>query len=123
MKIALATWRNQISPVFDATRMVLVAEIENGKVIGKSYKTLGPELPYTQAARLSGLEVSVLICGAISIEFASAIEMYGIQIIPFITGEVNQVLDAYQKGMLLMPSFQMPGCGMKHRKRFRGGHG
>ena len=101
---------------------MLVVEIKKGKVTGETYETLCPESPYAQAARLSELEIRILICGAISIEFASAIEMYGIRIIPFIAGDVHQVLDAYQKGTLLWPSFQMPGCGMRHRNRFRGGH-
>ena len=102
--------------------MVLVAEVKRGKVTGKTYETLCPESPYTQAARLSELEIRLLICGAISLEFASAIEMCGIRIIPFIAGDVHQVLDAYQRGTLLRPSFRMPGCGMRHRNRFRGGH-
>lgn len=51
------------------------------------------------------------------------LKMYGIRIIPFIAGDVFQVLDAYQKEVLFGPSFQMPGCGMRRRNRFRGGYG
>lgn len=123
VKVGLTVWGSRISPVFDSARTVLVAEIENGTVVGKSYGTLGPELPYARASRLAGLGINVLICGAISIEYARTIEVYKIQVIPFITGEVQQVLDAYLRGMLIAGSFQMPGCGMRRRKRFRGGRG
>jgi len=119
MRIALTVWESRISPVFDAARMMLVVEEQNGVVANRHYETLGPELPSSRAVKLSKLGVEVLICGAISRFFAEMIEARGIRIIPFITGEMNRVLDAYVNGMLLMPPFQMPGYGMKRRKRFR----
>jgi predicted Fe-Mo cluster-binding NifX family protein len=121
-KIALAAWGNIISPVFDATRTVLVAEIADGKVIGRRLESLGPELPYERALRLSAWGVRVLICGAISMGFARSIELNGIQVIPFISGDVRQVTDAYLNGMLMTGAFHMPGCGMGRKRRFRGGN-
>lgn len=120
-KVALTTWRNRISPVFDAAQMLTIAEIENGRVCGKSFETLYAELPFIRAARLSEWGVQVLICGAISAEFAGLIEMYGIQIIPFVTGTIREVLDAYLHGSLLLPSFRMPGFRRSRRIRYRGG--
>jgi len=118
-KIALAVWGNIISPVFDSTRMVLIAEIRDGKVVNSQHEWLGPELPYSRALRLSGWNVQVLICGAISVGFARTIEVYGIEIVPFISGKVQQVLDAYLNGTLT--TFYMPGFRGGHRNRFRGG--
>lgn len=123
VKVALTVWENRISPVFDSARMVLVAQIEKGAVVGRHYEPLDYELPLSRVSKLSKLGVRVLICGAISQIFANTIEAHGIRIFPFVAGDVNQVLDAYLKGSLLIPSFQMPGCGMKRRKRFRGGRG
>jgi predicted Fe-Mo cluster-binding NifX family protein len=121
-KIALAVWDNIISPVFDATRTVLIVEIKNGKVIGRHLESLGPELPYSRALRLSRWGIQVLICGAISSGFARTIEVYGIQVIPFISGDVQQVMDAYLNGKLTPGVFHMPGFRMGRRNRFRGGN-
>lgn len=123
MNVALTTWENRISPVFDSAGMVLVVQIENGAVVGRNYKPLDSASPFSRALTLSKLGVNVLICGAISRFFANMIEAQGIRIVPFVTGDVNQVLDAYLGGWLHQPSFQMPGCGMKRRRRFRGGRG
>ena len=123
MKVALAAWGNRISPVFDSTRMLLVAEIENGRVVGKRYETMRPELPYTRAARLSRLGISVLICGAISIGYASVVEMYGIQVIPFVAGQAHHVLHAYLKGMPGLGSTHVSGFGAGGRKRLPGRRG
>ncbi len=123
VKVALTVWKNRISPVFDSAGLLLVAEIEKGSVVSRYYEPLNAELPFSRVSKLSKLGVEILICGAISQFFASIIGARGIRVIPFIAGDVNQVLDAYLKGSLLMPSFQMPGCGMRRRKRFRGGRG
>ena len=123
MKVALTTWENRISPVFDSAGMVLVVQVENGVVVGRNFKPLESASPFSRALTLSTLGVNVLICGAISLVFANMIEARGIQIVSFVTGDVDQVLDAYLGGFLHQPSFQMPGSGMKRRRRFRGGRG
>lgn len=120
-KIALAVWDNIISPVFDSTRMVLIAEIQDGKVAASRHEALGPELPYARAMKLSEWGIQVLICGGISIGFARTIEVYGIEVIPFISGEAQQVLEAYLNGTLATNVFCMPGFRGGRRNRFRGG--
>ena len=122
MKLCLTVWENRISPVFDSARMVLIADVQNGELRKKSYELFRSELPQCRAATLSTLHVEVLICGAISQVCFNMIEAYGIRIISFVTGEVDQVFDAYLKGNILAPNFQMPGCRRKGM-RFKGRHG
>lgn len=131
-KIALAVWGELISPVFDSARTGLIAEIEDGKIVSTRTESLGPELPYSRAKRLSGWGVQVLICGAISVEFARMLESFGIYVIGFVSGNACQVLDAYLAGTLIRNAYAMPGCGRgpgqgarrgPRRLRFRGGRG
>ena len=120
MKIALAVWKNRISPVFDSSRVVVLVDIKNGLVTDKRYVHLKTELPSDRAMELVDWGVNVLICGAISQIFAYTIESNGIKIIPFVTGNVNRIIESYLCGLLNSQNFRMPGCGKKHRKRFRG---
>ncbi len=131
-KIALAVWGDILSPVFDSAGALLIADIESGKVMAACTETLGPQLPYSRATRLSGWGVEVLICGAISVEFARVLESFGIEVIGFISGNARQVLDAYLEGTLIRNAYAMPGCGPgrvqcvcggPRRRRFRGGRG
>ncbi len=108
MKVAITVWENRVSPVFDSAHKVIVADIENGEVVDRCDESLDAEQPLFRADKLSHLGVNVLICGEISKLLKSLIRSHGIRVIPFITGEVNQVLDAYQKDLLDTPSFQMP---------------
>ncbi|NQT25557.1 NifB/NifX family molybdenum-iron cluster-binding protein [candidate division KSB1 bacterium] len=120
MKIALAVWKNRVSPVFDSTRVVIIVDIENGIVNDKCYVHIQAHMPHNRAVELVELGVNVLICGAISRVYEDMIKMQGIKVIPFIAGDVNQVIESYLKGKLNNRNFRMPGCGNKCRKRFRG---
>jgi len=121
MKMALTVWENRISPVFDAARMLLVVEIENTKIISRRYEPFYPELPTRLAVKLADMNVSVLICGAISEMPANILEASGIKLIPFITGDAHEVIDAYVKDIPCMPAFLMPGCSHKrHRHAGKG---
>ncbi|MCP4627746.1 MAG: hypothetical protein GY850_30140 [bacterium] len=120
MKLALTVWGNRISPVFDAARKLLVAEIENQVITNKSYEQFDATLSPRLTERLTELDISVLICGAISEQPALLIEASGIKIIPFIAGNTDEVLTAYVKNTLFKSSFLMPGCGRKRNRHNRG---
>jgi predicted Fe-Mo cluster-binding NifX family protein len=110
MRVAVTIWEERISPVFDASRRLVIAEIENRHVTDRSYVMFNPDLPSRLAKTLSDLDVHVLICGAVSRVPASIMAGGGIKLIPFIAGEVDRVLDVYARGQSLTPAFVMPGC-------------
>lgn len=110
MKVAVTVWEDRISPVFDASKRLLIAEIENARVTKQSFVIFDPELPSNLTKTLAALDVPVLICGAVSQVPASIIAADGITLIPFIAGKVDRVLDVYAKGNSLAPTFVMPGC-------------
>ncbi|MFC1587702.1 NifB/NifX family molybdenum-iron cluster-binding protein [Planctomycetota bacterium] len=109
MKIAISIWNNRISPVFDTARQLLVVDIENGREISRSIESIdeGP-LP-KRAGKLEEIDVNTLLCGAISEPFAEMIFDSGINIIPFLAGEVEEVLAAYLTGSFPDARFEMPG--------------
>ena len=110
MKVAVTVWKERISPVFDASRRLLIAKIKNTRVTDRSYVIFDPGSPSNLARTLSELDVTVLICGAVSQIPANTIVAGGITLIPFIAGEVDRVLKVYAEGSSLSPSFVMPGC-------------
>ncbi|MBN2467688.1 MAG: NifB/NifX family molybdenum-iron cluster-binding protein [Deltaproteobacteria bacterium] len=123
MKVALTVWENRISPVLDSASMLVVIDIRKGMIVNKHYVPFYVELPHARAALLADLGVRVLICGAMSQLYENLIQAYGIQIISFVTGDIENVLDAYLKGTLSRRTFQMPGIQPMRRRRFRGGRG
>ena len=111
MTVAFAVWQNRISPVFDTAGTLLVAEIEGGQVPSRRQEPLGGAVPGARVARLKALGVQVLVCGAISRPLAAMVAAAGIRLVPFVAGEVEEVVAAFAAGSLPAPAFAMPGCG------------
>ena len=114
MKVALTVWEGRISPLFDVTRMLLIADIDNHEISQKHFEPFDFNSAFFRAEKLHDLGVKVLICGGISGFFDSIIEEKGIQIIPFAAGAVNEVLEAYVNGNLFTEKFRMPGCKLSN---------
>jgi predicted Fe-Mo cluster-binding NifX family protein len=117
MKIALTVWENRISPVFDVATMILLAEIQKGGVLNRQFVPFNPGVSWRLAEMLKEMGVSVLICGAISRIPANIISVSGIELIPFVSGETEKILDAYAKGNPIIPVFSMPGISKQCRRR------
>jgi len=119
-KIAIPQWQGQVSTVFDFAGKLLLIDVDGQKEIDRSQIDL-PEEPMPQrAARLKNLGVDVLICGAISRPLAFMNTGAGIELLPYVTGPVDDVLNAYLAGELTEQRFTMPGCKEGDRKGFRG---
>ncbi len=117
MKTALTVWENRISPVFDSAHMLLMVEIENNKILNKRHEPFDPTLPLRLIERLIELDIAVLICGAISETPANMIEARAIKLIPFISGNADDVLKHYAQGHPIIPAFLMPGCDRKRKRQ------
>lgn len=118
MKIALPVWNNNISNVFDFAGKLLLVEIENGRQVGKSEVELRFQSLPERASELKQLDVDILLCGAISRVLAGMVAAYGIEVLPYVTGNVDDVLQAYLTDQLVNPRFTMPGCWPGARKGF-----
>jgi predicted Fe-Mo cluster-binding NifX family protein len=110
MKVALTVWEDRISPVADSARQLLVADIGDQTIRDRQLEHFDIESPFDRARKLVELQVRTFICGAISNFYANLVEGYGIRLIPFIRGEVDDVLDSYLQKSLLGQKFRMTGC-------------
>ena len=119
MKIALPIWNGRISPLFDTARDLLVIEAQDGMEIARSRQALDGSLLPQRAARLAERRVEVLLCGAISRPMAGMLAASGIKVVPFVAGDVEEVVAAYLAGRFQEQRFAMPGC-CGRGFRFRG---
>ncbi len=115
MRVGLTVWNTRISPVADTATELLVAECD-----GSVWKTdlrvsLGNEGYGRMAKRIAGLELDVLVCGAVSRRFAAHLEQSGVRVLPWVAGEWQDVLEALASGELTHDRFVMAGCGRRRR--------
>lgn len=130
MKIAIPIYNDSISNVFDFAHRLLLVDIENGKEANRSEVALENQSLPQRVEQIKNLEASVLVCGAISRVLANMITASGIEVLPYVTGSIDDVLQAYLTGQLVKSEFSMPGCwpgarrGFGHKRRgcqWRGG--
>ena len=119
MKIAIPIWNDHVSNVFDFAHGLLVVDIENGREISREEVSIDVKHPPDRLVKLKKLVVDMLICGAISQPLANMVRASGIEILPYVTGKVDDVLQAYLAGQLEQSQFLQPGCWPDARKRFR----
>ena len=110
MTLAVPVWEGRISPVFDVARHLLLVEVEDGLEKSRQERDVSEPLPDGWIPMLAELGVDSLICGAITKSLSVALVRHGIQITPWIKGEVDHVVSAYLSGELSDPRFVMPGA-------------
>lgn len=115
MKIAIPIWDDKVSPVLDTASRLLIVEVEDQSEASRFEIYLDDQDLPRRCYRIQGLELDILICGAVSHPFLRMLTASGIDIIPEISGRIEDVLKAYLQGNLFHSRFLMPGC---KRNRF-----
>ena len=122
MRIAIATWQSRVSPVFDTAGQLLILDVENGREVYRTERSILELSLQERVNRLVELDIDVLLCGAISRTLANTVAASGIRVIPWLKGDVDRMLCLYLSGKPIDSRFLMPGFG-RRRRRFRGPHG
>ncbi len=127
MKIALPVWENRMAPVFDAADQWILCQAEDKSWRVEAVKDFHSSLPERKVQELIDQDLSLLICGAIPYRLERFLTESGCGVISFVTGETDEVLQAWMENRLDDPRFRMPGCrgdrgrgkGRRHRRGSR----
>jgi len=115
MRIAVPVLRGRVSPLLDAARNLLVVELEGDRETTRFEEQLeGADAP-ERAGRISGLGCDWVICGAVSPAVAFMLASRGVRLIPWVAGDVEEVISAFAQGRLTASRFLMPGCRRRGR--------
>jgi predicted Fe-Mo cluster-binding NifX family protein len=109
MKIAMPVWENKISPVLDTASRLLVVELKQGEDMSRFEIYLDERDLSKRCARITGLGVDTLICGAVTRHFSDMLEALGVGVITGISGQPDDVLRACFEGRLAHSKYLMPG--------------
>jgi len=121
MCLALAAYENRMASLMETANQFVVVDLP--PIDSKPKKivaVIDHTLPYLMQL-LHRNNVTILICGAINGCMFRAIESMGIKVIPWITGNIDDVLAAFKNNTL--EQCVMPGCLKGHGRGKRGRHG
>ncbi|MEW6261213.1 MAG: NifB/NifX family molybdenum-iron cluster-binding protein [Thermodesulfobacteriota bacterium] len=110
MKAAISVWNDRIAPVFDVARKVLLVDMDKGSAMNCWEAYFLSETDEGKAKQLRELDVDVLICGAVSRYLETTLVNAGIQVIGFVAGEANEIIDSWLSGDFHQQDYAMPGC-------------
>ena len=109
MRIAIPTWKGRVAPLFDTASRLLVVEVDEEGEYSRFETDISEHFLHSKAMRLREMGIDTLICGAISEQGARMIATTGIALIPWISGQVKEVLQAFLRGNSLGTQFLMSG--------------
>ena len=110
MKTAFTVWNDRIAPLFDVAGKIHVVESEAGNITAQTSVCLDDPLPALKVRRLADLGVQMVVCGAISRSARNMLSAYGIELVAYINGNLDTVIDAWQHHQLRTDVLRMPGC-------------
>ncbi len=110
MKIAIPVHENNVATVADFADRLLLVDVSPGRPPEFRGENFAGKLLPAKVTSLVNFKVDVLICGALSRPLAAMTVHSGIELIPFISGSIEDVLEAYMSGELGDQRFLMPGC-------------
>ena len=109
MLIAFPKLNDNISPVLDTAKMLIVIEINNGEVKSQSEISLCVEKSRDKA-KLIANHTNILVCGAVSREMYSHLRYLGVKVYPWYMGKANEIIGFLSNGVIPGPQYDMPGC-------------
>jgi len=115
MILAITIWNERVSPVFEVSKRLQLFKVETDSITKREILSLPPLNNFDKVKALVEHQVDVLICGALTRSAEQMLLNQGLELHPFITGEIQAVLEAWQHNEL-RPKFKMPGC---RRRRYR----
>jgi predicted Fe-Mo cluster-binding NifX family protein len=108
-RTAIPVFMGRVSPVLDTcTRFGLLEPGRNHEIIRGIIPVKGNSI-YERTDEIKKLGVGVVICGAVSDAFFNLLKENGIDLVCGITGDIEEVIEAYSKGALVQARFRMPG--------------
>lgn len=116
MKIAIPVWHNSVSPLFDTSANLLVAELSGKNITRQQVISVESLSLFQRVDLLPKMHVDVFICGGITRPILDNIRNKDIKVIPFVCGDVNELLKAVSDGKDVRTLFSMPGKSEKENE-------
>ena len=122
MRIAIPHWRGRVSPMFDASRRLLLVDIKNGREIRRVEEIFVRGNPLLRVDQVKKTKTDILVCGAVSHALKHNLQAAGIVVIGFTCGPINDIIQAILECSLTDPRFAMPGCVERRDLEFKLNH-
>ena len=95
MRIAIPQYKDEVAPCFDYTVTIVIYTVQKKKIVEQKDYTISSQWPVDRIRLLRDQHVDVLICGGIQDRFEDMVSANGIEVISWVSGKVEELLDQY----------------------------
>lgn len=103
MKVAIPRYGERVAPCFGYCGAMAIFTIEEGRIMDQIDFPLRSRDPLDRIRLLRDQGVDAIICGGVQDILEICLRANGIQVISWVSGEVDDLLDLYLKGHLVAP--------------------
>jgi hypothetical protein len=122
MVVAVPVYGTRVAPLLDVAREALAMRFRGTEDLERFTIDLTGLSAPERVVRLSEYGVDAVVCAGLCAHTLKMLEMFGVQVVWGVVGEIDQVLQAFRAGTLDQPRFYMPGC-RRARRRMGWGRG
>lgn len=99
-RIAIPVYADRISNRLDCSETLLLCDMDGEQLLHRNAIKLLEGDPAVKLQTLLSLKIDVLICNGITEFFYRSLSKNNVRIIPWMSGEVEAVIDRYRAGAL-----------------------
>ena len=110
-RICLACYKDRLASVCENADEYKIFDIRDNDIYPAGLLSLPSKDPMDRTSAILACGVSYLLCGAICSRMRIMLEGGGVDVVPWLTGTVDQAVNAFQSDTL--PDLAMPGCHNK----------
>lgn len=100
MKIAIPRFGERVAPCFEHSATMAIYTIEAGRIIDQVDVPLQSREEFDRIRLMRAQQVKAVICGGIHEFFENMLRADGIEVVSWVTGEVEDLLGLYLEGRL-----------------------
>ncbi len=101
VKIAIPRMGENVAPCFEYCATMAIFTLEDGRVAEQIDFPLRSREPLDRVRLLRDQEVETIICGGVQNVFEDLVRASGIQVISWVSGSVDDLLDLFNRGQLV----------------------
>jgi predicted Fe-Mo cluster-binding NifX family protein len=124
MIVSVSNWKDDIAVTFDFSNSIKIYQLFGNQWELIKEERFNSKESETVVESLKRHDVKILLCGAISKKMLEILEKNSIKVIPFLRGNIDDVLRLFEHSNLDRSSCYLPGFkkvrGYGRRRRFRG---
>lgn len=101
VKVAMPIFGKSVAPCFEYSATIIIFTTKDKQVMHQTRFTLQSQQSLDRVRLLRDQNVNILICGGIQDRFEDLITASGIQVIPWVSGTAENLIDCFIRGELI----------------------